>query len=51
MKFIGLMRLQLDSFLPDALRRQALLPDLTVSSGVASIVGFVFDSGDSEWMG
>jgi hypothetical protein len=49
-KFAGLRKIRHDSFLPDALRSQALLLDLTASSGVASIVGFVLDSGDSEWM-
>jgi hypothetical protein len=45
MKFAGLRKIQHDSFLPHALRRQALLLDLTASSGVASIVGFVLDAG------
>jgi hypothetical protein len=34
-EFAGLRKIQHDYFLPDALQRQALLPDLTASSGVA----------------
>jgi hypothetical protein len=43
-----LRKIQLDSFLPDALRRQTLLPDLTVSSGMASIIGFVLDADEQS---
>ena len=38
-KLAVLRKIQVDSLLPDDLRRQALLLDLTVGSGLASIDG------------
>jgi hypothetical protein len=45
-KFIGLGKIQDDSFLPDDLRRQALLLDHAPEAGVACTTVFFLDSGE-----
>jgi hypothetical protein len=50
MKFVGLRKLRLDSFLPDDLRRQALLHGYSTELGVASTVEFLIDTDGKSWM-
>jgi hypothetical protein len=48
-KFVGLREIQHDYFLPDALRRQALLLDPAPEAGVACTAVFLLSAGDREW--
>jgi hypothetical protein len=49
-KFVGLRKIQDDSFLPDDLRRQALLLDHAPEAGMACTTVFFLDSGELAQM-
>jgi hypothetical protein len=48
-KFVGLRKIQDDSFLPDDLRRQAPLLDHAPEARVACTTVFLIDADDREW--